>query len=529
LSRCSACEPSASSDDPCTGVTCSFYGICISDGIAPYCSCERGFHPIDRACAPNDPDNPCDGVDCNAHGNCRVEAGFPVCDCYDGYARDRSGMLCLEGIVGADADADADGDVDVPPDADTDVSPEVEAEADTAEDIEADADPDDVSDGAGPDGAEDGSTEDGAVVDAGSGSLRLLATVPRNPGTPNDGFGLCGGDVDNDGRGELVLLHVSGAVEITEHPEGTPEVSFTLPAQAASCVVADTDGDTTNELVVGTTTGDPGGNVYVGSVSGGTWTERWRSPGVASFRFATHLAVGDVNGNGRPDIIAPVAWYGRRIEIWESDGAGGFTSILSTGLGSDGTCAALGDFDGDGDREFVVGLACWGGYGVRVYDGLASIWSVGGLGQTRVSALDVDEDGLDELLVGTGSTCGGSGTEAPTLNVYEFAAGPTFSLVAASPTLADFAAGSQRVSLVHGGNLAGDEQNEIFICAGRIQGTGFECYLYRLDAAVLARLWTWAAPADDHLQQVLVYDPAGDGIPQAFAAGYKNLYVFEPE
>jgi hypothetical protein len=115
LSRCSACEPSASSDDPCTGVTCSFYGICISDGIAPYCSCERGFHPIDRACAPNDPDNPCDGVDCNAHGNCFVEAGFPVCECYDGYARDRSGMLCLEGIAGADADADADvaGDSDV--------------------------------------------------------------------------------------------------------------------------------------------------------------------------------------------------------------------------------------------------------------------------------------------------------------------------------------------------------------------------------------------------------------------------------
>jgi hypothetical protein len=128
--------------DPCEGVTCSFYGLCISDGIAPFCSCERGFHPENVRCVPNNPDDPCDGVRCNEHGTCRVDAGYPICDCEPGYYRDRSGMLCLSTITGGDADADT-------------AEPEAEAEAEA--EAEVDAEPPNCEEGA-PDGTpcEDG-------------------------------------------------------------------------------------------------------------------------------------------------------------------------------------------------------------------------------------------------------------------------------------------------------------------------------------------------------------------------------------
>jgi hypothetical protein len=162
----------ARKDDPCTGVTCSFHGFCISDGIAPFCSCERGFHPENVRCVPNNPDDPCDGVRCNDHGTCRVDAGLPICDCEPGFGSDPSGLLCLSTIAGADADADGDGDG------------EAEAEADAEEDA---GDPDDApTDVPADDGAfDDGDTSDVPVAEDGGAETDGGCT---GPGDCDDGI-----------------------------------------------------------------------------------------------------------------------------------------------------------------------------------------------------------------------------------------------------------------------------------------------------------------------------------------------------
>ncbi|MBN1774462.1 MAG: DUF4215 domain-containing protein [Deltaproteobacteria bacterium] len=108
-------EETAPPVDPCRGVTCSFWGVCITDGVSAYCSCEPGYHPVGRTCVPNNPDNPCLGVDCNDAGDCRVQDGLPICDCDPHYQRDDSGMLCLplpdsDADAGTDDGADADAD-----------------------------------------------------------------------------------------------------------------------------------------------------------------------------------------------------------------------------------------------------------------------------------------------------------------------------------------------------------------------------------------------------------------------------------
>jgi hypothetical protein len=141
----SACDGGADTPaDPCLGVSCSFYGICITDGVSPYCSCQAGYHPVGLACIPNNPDDPCDGVDCSGHGDCRVAADLPVCDCDPDYRADSSGLLCLP-HAGADADADAE------PDADADADPDAEIPDDTpADDADVPDDGDAPDDGETP-------------------------------------------------------------------------------------------------------------------------------------------------------------------------------------------------------------------------------------------------------------------------------------------------------------------------------------------------------------------------------------------
>jgi hypothetical protein len=132
-----ACQRQSALFDPCEGVTSSFHGTCVTDGVSPYCSCQEGYHPVGLSCVLNDPADPCLGVTCNAHGTCHVEAGLPVCDCEPGYRVDDSGMLCLA-RPGGDAETGDDGAVDeVPgPDGDADAG---EAEPSEEGGAEADA------------------------------------------------------------------------------------------------------------------------------------------------------------------------------------------------------------------------------------------------------------------------------------------------------------------------------------------------------------------------------------------------------
>ncbi|MDI7266708.1 MAG: hypothetical protein QME96_01785, partial [Myxococcota bacterium] len=100
------CSGSDSSTDPCSGVRCSGHGSCFVESGAPYCACDRGYHPVALACVENDGTNPCNGVDCNEHGTCIGDAGYPTCDCEPGFASPpETDLLCFS-TAAADADAD---------------------------------------------------------------------------------------------------------------------------------------------------------------------------------------------------------------------------------------------------------------------------------------------------------------------------------------------------------------------------------------------------------------------------------------
>jgi hypothetical protein len=197
---------------------------------------------------------------------------------------------------------------------------------------------------------------------------------------------------------------------------------------------ADLDGDGRAEFVV---TPDQGGGPRVSIFSlaaGGTVTTRANFLGIddPNFRGGARAAVGDINGDGTPD-LAVAAGFGGGPRVALFDGKTVFTTT-PTRLVSDffafpgadavnlrnGAYVALGDLNGDGLDDLIVGGSPGGAPRVLVLSGvdlstnnvtaaqaapISSFFVAGNStdrGGVRVAAKNLDGDNQADLVVGSG-------------------------------------------------------------------------------------------------------------------------------
>jgi hypothetical protein len=165
------------------------------------------------------------------------------------------------------------------------------------------------------------------------------------------------------------------------------------------------------------------------------------------YRGGIELAVGQTDRSAAWELIlTPTVGREATVVITDTRGRALRSWLAYRKEFKGGATVAIGDFDGNGLREIVTGPGKGGGPHIRSFKTDGSIWAGGFFafdantsGGARVAVGDVDGDGKDELVVGSGPGL------APRIRVYdgamrlksEFSLGTVASATGLEPTVAD--------------------------------------------------------------------------------------------
>lgn len=200
---------------------------------------------------------------------------------------------------------------------------------------------------------------------------------------------------------------------------GNPNFSVTAfptaPPGGVRVATADVTGDDIVDLVVGT---GPGVLAQVRVFDGVTQTELFALTPFPDFVGGVFVAVGDVTGDGRADIaLSPDEGGGPRVRLFSGadfSQINDFFGIEDTAFRG-GARVAIADVTGDGRRDLLVAAGFGGGPRLAVFDGGSLgtaiptkpvgdffVFEPGLRNGVFVTGGDLDGDGAAEVIVGAG-------------------------------------------------------------------------------------------------------------------------------
>lgn len=246
------------------------------------------------------------------------------------------------------------------------------------------------------------------------GAGNLLQSFLAQGGSPGSGVTVATADMNGDGVPDVIAAAGNGSrISIFDGASGTKLRSFTAFAPAytggVSLATGDFNRDGVPDIVVGALAGGGPHVVVLDGLTGQAVRGFYAfDPG---FTGGVNVAVGDLNGDGVPD-IAVGAGPGGDPHVRVFDGATGkeLMSFLAFSPGfTGGVSVALGDLNGDGYADLVVGAGNGGTSHVKVYDGRTHglirsflAFAPSFTGGVSVAVGDATGDGRADLVIGAG-------------------------------------------------------------------------------------------------------------------------------
>ena len=229
------------------------------------------------------------------------------------------------------------------------------------------------------------------------------------------------GDLDGDGRRDfLVAANSSG--QVYAHSSARVEALWVATLAGsdlgyAISAAGDVDGDGIEDVIAGAPTRGGLGVVHLRSGRDGALLREIAAPAGASRFGAAVSSIGDIDADGRSDLLVGAPGSGRVLLLSGASG-GEIASVEQAGGEFGAGVAGTDDLDGDGVRDFIVGAPSLQGGRAFVYSGrtrallltLAPEAGGGRYGEFFVAgAGDVDGDGLGDLYVGAYAESGNRG------------------------------------------------------------------------------------------------------------------------
>ncbi len=208
--------------------------------------------------------------------------------------------------------------------------------------------------------------------------VRTFAAFER---TFSGGVFVAAGDVNGDGIADIIVGSGEGRSPLVRVFDGPTGRKLTLPVGefvpysprfvgGVRVAAGDVNGDGRADVITGA---GPGGGPHVRIWNSGHVSSLQELTGFFSydpaFRGGVYVAAGDVNGDGYADVVTGAgAGGGPHVRVWNvHDGSEllGFFAYSAAFAG--GVRVAAGDIDGDGYAEIITGAGPGGGPHVRVW------------------------------------------------------------------------------------------------------------------------------------------------------------------
>ncbi len=247
----------------------------------------------------------------------------------------------------------------------------------------------------------------GVLLNAGTGTFPATATTYASGATSGNASAVAVGDVNADGKADIVVLNTNDSTVglLLGSGTGTFQAATTYVvgsyAYPTGLALADVNNDGRADVLVANNTTSSVG-VLLSRSTGGLGTATQLSTGS---RSPQSLTAGDMNGDGKPDIIFGSS--AGEVVVLLNSGTGTFTATMAPAYPSGGSSVQrvrVGDVNADGKLDVVTANTFENSVSVLLGTGTGSLgtaasYSAGSnSGLTSVALGDLNKDGRLDLV-----------------------------------------------------------------------------------------------------------------------------------